>query len=83
MPFRKQRRDAGQYDAQPRGVRIHHADGRVSECSLVRDPESGPDGCVRWIAEPPPGVAIGFGDTLGVDYMPAGDTVISLPMDLD
>lgn len=69
---------ADEEPGDPRGVRILHADGRVSECALIRDPEPDPDGCTRWIAEPPPGIAIGPGDTMSADYLP-GRTVISLP----
>jgi hypothetical protein len=52
-------------------VRIDHADGRVSACSVVRDPENR-DGLTQWIAVPPEGTLmdIGAGDTLAVDCMP-------------
>lgn len=56
----------------PRGVRIRHAGGRVTECAVVRDPEDFPDGLTHWIAEPPPGtVFTPPGDVVTVDMLPA------------
>ena len=55
----------------PRGVRIRHPDGSVSECTLMRDPED-QDGCAQWIAVPPEGTVAGIGEHhLEVDYLPA------------
>jgi hypothetical protein len=53
-------------------VRIRHADGRVTECAVVRDPEDSPDGLTQWIAVPPDGTVFVPGDgEVTVDFMPA------------
>jgi hypothetical protein len=66
---------------EPRGVRIVHADGRVSDCSLVRDPENRA-GIAQWIAEPPEGTVFAPAcDHLEVDYLP-GRTRISVTVNL-
>ena len=62
---------------EPRGVRIVHADGSVSECALVRDPDNR-RGCAQWLAEPPPGtVFVTPVDVLQVDFLP-GRTGITI-----
>jgi hypothetical protein len=56
---------------QPRGVRIHHGDGSVTECTVARDPEDGPERMARWIAVPPEGTVFNAAtDTLHVDVLP-------------
>ncbi len=68
MRLRKQQRREPE---EPRGVRIRHADGRVTECAIVRDPEDSPDGLTMWIAEPPPGTVFTPGaDVLTADLLP-------------
>jgi hypothetical protein len=53
-------------------VRIRHADGRVTECAVIRDPEDSPEGLTQWIAEPPPGTVFTPGaDELTVELLPA------------
>lgn len=65
----------------PRGVRIVHGDGRVSECTLVRDPDD-VNGRAQWIAVPPEGVEMDpRTDRLTVDYLP-GKTAIGLHLPL-
>lgn len=66
----------------PRGARIHHADGTVTECGLIRDPDNTRDGCAQWIAVPPEGTVFDpHGDSFSVDYLP-GRTAIALDVDL-
>jgi hypothetical protein len=78
----RRRRRKPELGRDPRGVRIVHADGRVSECSLVRDPEDR-EGCAQWIAEPPEGIVFSLGeDQLQVDYLPA-NTAIELAVRRD
>ena len=70
--------DSPESDAtEPSGVRIHHADGRVSECALIRDPDNDAKGNAHWIAVPEPGTLIGNGDSLAIDVLP-GHTVVSV-----
>jgi hypothetical protein len=59
----------------PRGVRILHGDGSVSECAVARDPEDGPGRIARWIAVPPEGRVFADGDTLHVDVLPPRTSV--------
>jgi hypothetical protein len=61
---------------EPRGVRIRHTDGSVSECSLVRDPDDDRKGNAQWIAIPEPGTVLRNGDSLSVDVLP-GRTVVT------
>jgi hypothetical protein len=76
MRFR--RKETQQEDA-PRGVRICHGDGSVSECSLVRDPDDS-DGCAQWMAVPPESAtADPYRDRLEVDFVPA-HTAITIMM---
>lgn len=51
-------------------MRIRHADGRVTECAIVRDPEDSPDGLTMWLAEPPPGTVFTGADRLTADLLP-------------
>lgn len=63
-------------------MRIRHADGRVTECAIVRDPEDSPDGLTQWIAEPPSGTVFTPGaDTLTADLLP-GRSVLTLRVTL-
>jgi hypothetical protein len=62
---------------EPRGVRIVHADGSVSECALVRDPQDRE----RWIATPPEGVLFDpRADHVQADYLPSEHTRIRVPL---
>jgi hypothetical protein len=70
-----------EHELGPRGVRILHADGRVSECTLVRDPEDR-NSRAQWLAVPPEGTVCGPGDHLAVDYLP-GRTEITLAVGFD
>lgn len=73
-------RRARQQDTdEPRGVRIIHGDGTVTECALARDPQD-QDGYAAWIAVPPAGCRVdASADCLQIDYLP-GRTVISLAL---
>lgn len=53
----------------PRGVKILHADGSVTECAVVCDPED-QDGLAQWIAVPPEGTVFRPGDKMTVDVLP-------------
>lgn len=65
----------------PRGVRIEHADGTVSECELVRDPHDGPGRVAQWIALPPDGTVLAPGDALSIDVLPPRTSVLlGLPL---
>jgi hypothetical protein len=65
---------------EPRGVRILHGDGSVTECSLVRDPQDR-RGRAWWIAVPPPGTVFSpLADHVVVEYLP-GRTAITLTCD--
>jgi hypothetical protein len=66
---------AGFDDMTPRGVRILHENGSVSECSVIRDPEADKDGNAQWAAVPPPGVTFRKGDSLAVAAMPPHATI--------
>jgi hypothetical protein len=67
---------------EPRGVRIRHADGRVTECAIVRDPEDSPDGLTQWVAVPPPGTVFTPGtDKLTADLFP-GRSKLTIRADL-
>jgi hypothetical protein len=65
-----------------RGVRIIHGDGRVSECTLVRDPEDDGD-CAQWLSVPPEGATFDpDGDRLTIDYLP-GKTSVVMSVEVD
>jgi hypothetical protein len=52
-------------------VRINHADGRVTECAVVRDPENDADGMAQWMAVAPEGTVFESpGDTVSVEMLP-------------
>jgi hypothetical protein len=58
-------------ETEPRGVRINHADGRVTECAVVRDPENDADGMAQWMAVAPEGTVFEPpGDTMSIEMLP-------------
>lgn len=60
---------------EPRGVRIRHGDGTISECVLVREP--GRRRIARWMAVPPDGTVFDpAADSLQVDLLPARTSVM-------
>jgi hypothetical protein len=80
-PCRRFRRAwLGRVDAEdgPRGARLRHRDGSVTECSLIREPGRRR----RWWAEVPPGTVFGREDVFEVDYLP-GYTELNWRLPLD
>lgn len=61
----------------PEGVRIRHADGRVTDCTVRRDPDGCTEGMARWIAVPPEGTVLVPGaDTVTIDVLPPRTSVL-------
>jgi hypothetical protein len=67
---------------EPRGVRIRHADGRVTDCAIIRDPQDDEDGLAQWMAVAPDGtVFTPPGDAVTVEFLPARSAIrLVLPM---
>jgi hypothetical protein len=67
---------------EPRDARIEHADGTVTPCGLILDPEVYDDGITRWIAQPAPGTIFNTAtDQLAIGELP-GRTAVTFSVDV-